>query len=394
MTTFNGHDRFNLVKATLCLKLKKEPCFIRNILRLLSGGMLVSVACVAVSTPAVELGDLQTPQTELQERLRGRSDCLGWYDFGKVPEGLTFEPAPEQDPLAETAGSLTGQRATRIFHGRFRGDVLDLPETGFTLSCWLKVNKLEAVDRDRYKRSVGGVMASGSGYYNGWRLLVSPGSSTVTFALGRPEGSECVSSSGFFTINQWHHVAVTWAENTLALWIDGTLRAETTMAVGYHRATTLKYFRIGECSQGTGVLDFEIADLGFFSTALAGETFEGLGNPDALLARRFAEFLQKVPLRSADGGGALRAEQERRYRRYFVPLLTLTGYDDSRAFRQAHSYTRFLVAGSYLRSGMENEAKKAFRQLAGRSSERKLRDRQVGVGLDVIKNGCRQSRCA
>ncbi len=326
--------------------------------------MLLIVTWVTLSGEAVELADLQTSQPELQGRLRARSDCLAWYDFGKVPHGLTFDPGPERDRPAETTASLQGQRATRIFHGRMRGKVVDLPETGFTLCCWLKVNKLEQVDRGGYKRSVGGVMASGSGYYNGWRLLAAPHSSRLTFSLGHPEGSKSVSSSGYFTTEQWHHVAVTWHQNVLQMWIDGTLRAESTVAVSYHPATTHKVFRIGECSEGTGVLDFEIADLGFFNSPLPGEMFEGLGNPDALLARRLTEFLQQIPAPPVGGSGPDCSEQERRFRGYFEPLFDLAGFADSRALKQARSFARLEVARSLLRDAAEDDARRAFRQLA------------------------------
>ena len=319
---------------------------------------------MSVFVQAVDLTGLQTSQAVLQEQMRVRSDSLAWYDFGEVPEGLLFEPAPEGDELRETKGSLEGQRATRVFHGRLKGEVLDLPETGFTLCCWLKVNKLEKVDRGGYNRSVGGVMASGSGYYNGWRLLASPDSSTLTISLGQSEGSKSVSSSGFFTAEEWHHVAVTWVQDSLALWIDGTLRAKSTTALSYNPATTLKYFRIGECSEGTGVLDFEIADLAFFSTVLPDELFEGLGNPDVLLTRKLTEFLQEAPLPSAEVPGSVRTEQELRYRSYLGSLLALTEYEDSRGFQRACSYARLLIARSLLRSGMEDDARAAFGDLA------------------------------
>ena len=324
--------------------------------------LLAGMACVAACAQAVELTGLLTSQAALQDRLRARRDCLAWYRFGEVPDGLTFEAAPEQDALVDVAGSVDGQRATRIFHGRMKGALLDIPETGFTLCCWLKVNKLEAVDRSGYKRTAGGVMASGSGYYHGWRLMVSPQSSTLTFSLGRPEGSRSVSSSGFLTVGEWHHVAVTWDHQNLVLRIDGVSRAETTTSMSYHPATTLKYFRIGECSEGTGVLDFEIADLGFFSTTLPGEVFEGLGNPDVLLARKLSEFLQQIP--PPPRGRVLANARERRYRRRFEPLLALTGCEDSPAFCQTRSYARLLVARSWLRSGMADEAQRAFQQLA------------------------------
>ncbi len=335
------------------------------------------------SAEALELRGLRTSQETLQDRLCARDDCLAWYRFGDVPEGLTFEPAPEGDTLVATPGGFEGQRATRIFHGRLEGPLLDIPETGFTLCCWLKVNQLEEVDRHGYKRTTGGVLASGSGYYNGWRLLVSPQASSISFALGRPEGSRNISSSGFLTAEQWHHVAVTWDHETLALWIDGVLRAETATAMDYVPAATLKYLRIGECSEGTGVLDFEIADLGFFSTALPGELFEGLGNPDAVLARKLVEFLEQVgpPPRP----GPLRDEQEREYRDRLKTLVTLTGCEDSPSFQQARSYARLLVAKSLRRSGMVKEAEKAFRQLAEDESAMLLHRARAMLALGDVQ---------
>lgn len=332
---------------------------VRRVFRLMFAGLV----CGAAAVQAVELTGLQTSQAALQGRLRARSDCLAWYSFGKVPEGLTFEPAPEKDTLNETAGSLPGQRATRIFHGMLKGPVLDLPATGFTLCCWLKINKLERVDRGGYKRDAGGITASGSGYYNGWRLVVAPDRSEINFAIGRKEGSTGLGSSGFFTPGEWHHVAVTWDRKTLTMWIDGTARAEATLATVYTPSASLKYFRIGECYEGTGVLDFEIADLGFFSTALSGEAFEGLGNPDAVLARRLSEFLQQIPP-PPTGKKATRGAEEQKYRKRFEPLLTLSGCENSPAFQEAHSYAHLLAARSFVRSGMKKEATKAFRQLA------------------------------
>jgi hypothetical protein len=324
--------------------------------------LLIFLACAATAAPPVELSGLRTSQTAVQARLSGRADCLAWYRFGPAPAQLSFEPAPEKDVLTDTAGSLEGQRATRIFHGMLKGPALDIPATGFTLCCWLKINKLEKVDRGGYQRSGGGIMASGSGYYNGWRLMASPDNGELSFAIGRPEGSTGISSSGFLTPGEWHHVAVTWDHKTLALWIDGASRAETTLTTPYTPSASLKYFRIGECSEGAGVLDFEIADLGFFSTALPAETFEALGNPDAVLARRLSTFLRQIP--AAPGGSKVDVAAERRYRKYFEPLLALKGCEDSPAFQEARSYARWCVAESLRRSGTGSEAEKAYRQLA------------------------------
>jgi hypothetical protein len=345
-------------------RLEMEHLKLRNA-RIMVGVVLplLLTCAVAASPPPVQLTGLQTSQAALQASLSARPDCLAWYRFGPVPAGLTFEPPPEKDPLTETAGSLPGQRATQIFHGMMKGAPLDIPASGFTLCCWIKINKLEKVDRGGYPRSGGGLMASGSGYHNGWRLMASPDSAGLSFAIGRPEGSTGISSTGFLTPGEWHHVAVTWDHKTLALWIDGTSRAETTATTTYTPSASFKYFRIGECNEGTGVLDFEIADLGFFASALPEATFEGLGNPDAVLVRRLSEFLRQIP--TPPSGSSPDAAAERRYRQSFAPLLALQGCENSPAFQEARSYARLCVADSLRRSGAGAEAEKAYRQLAG-----------------------------
>ena len=81
---------------------------------------LAGAMCGIGAARGVDLTGLRTSQTDIQTALRARPDCLAWYSFGQVPEGLTFVPAPEKDPLTETPGSFGGQRATRIFHGNWQ----------------------------------------------------------------------------------------------------------------------------------------------------------------------------------------------------------------------------------------------------------------------------------
>ena len=104
---------------------------LRNVYR----PLLASLVCTATAAHAVDLIGLRTSQADLQRRLQARADCLAWYEFGARPEGLTFHPAPEKDTLRETDGAFPGQRATCIFHGKMTGPLVDIPETGFTLSC-------------------------------------------------------------------------------------------------------------------------------------------------------------------------------------------------------------------------------------------------------------------
>ncbi len=234
------------------------------------GLLLVGLSTVS-AVQAAGLADLRATQNVTAEELRARDDCLLWVDFADAAaEGLRFAPGPDEGALTPTTGRWPGQKATRIFHGNLMREAIHVPDSGFTLCCWLRVNDLEKVDRLGHNRIAGGVMAVGSGYYNGWRLLVVPATSALTFELGRPEiGARRVSSAGHLTKGDWHHVAVTWNHETLAMWIDGKLRAETVVTMAYNPGPGAPWLRIGECGSGLGVLDFEIADLGIFSSDAA-----------------------------------------------------------------------------------------------------------------------------
>jgi hypothetical protein len=99
-------------------------------------------------------------------------------------------------------------------------------------------------------------------------------------------------------------VAVTWDRETLALWMDGILRAETPVIMRYHASTTSPSFRIGECDSGLGGLDFDIAELGFFSAALAADDLRRLGDPDLEFRSALSRFVEQIglPPDGADGG--------------------------------------------------------------------------------------------
>ena len=315
----------------------------------LAGGLL----------PAGDLSDLRTVYRGLHEQVRKREDCLLWIDFGNPnAQELTFVPGPGKGALTTVEGRLPGHTAGHIFYGRLMRPAVGVPESGFTLCCWLRVNDLEKVDRLGYNRSAGGVMATGSGYYNGWRLLVSPKNSALTFELGRPGiGARKLSSSGHLTAGIWHHVAVTWDHETLAMWIDGRVRAEAVVTMAYHPGPKGSWFRIGECDSGLGVLDFDIADVGIFGAALPADTLERLGDPDLEFRKELTRFVTRVTPPSVHDG-------EEAYRRQFAPLLALAGCDDSRTYRTVKGTVRLRVAESFRRERRIDGARRAYAELA------------------------------
>ncbi len=337
-----------------------------------AGGCRIHPETLAPARPAATapasataLADLRTTQAAMRARLRERADCLAWYDFEDLAAtGLKFEPGPGKGVLTPTAGAWPEQKAVRLFYGQLMRSAIHIPDTGFTLCCWLRVNDLEKVDRLGYKRSAGGVMATGSGYYDGWRLSVAPASSTLAFELGRPEvGARQLSSAGQLTTGRWHQVSITWNRETLALWIDGVVRTESVVTMAYNRGPVGSWFRLGECDSGAGVLDFDIADVGFFGTALPAELLQSLGDPDLEFRKELTRFVtQMTPPASPRG------KDEEAYRRQFAPLLALSGCNDSPAFITARSVARLRVAESFTREKRLAEARQAYTELASDES--------------------------
>ena len=313
---------------------------------------------------AMELPDLRATQKAAHGRLRSRPDCIAWYDFeDTAAAGLKFVPGPDKGVLTPKPGRWPGQEAVNVFHGKLMRKAIHVPDAGFTVCCWLRVNDLEKVDRLGYKRDVGGVMATGSGYYDGWRLAVTPSRSRLMFGLGRPEvGSRLLSSSGHLTTGKWHHVAVTWDRETLGMWIDGQLRAETTVTMPYHAAPGASWFRIGECDSGVGVLDFDIADVGIFGAALPADTLKRLGDPDLEFRKGIARFVTHIAPPSSRGDG------EEAYRRQFDPLFALSGCDDSPTFRTVKAMARLRLAESFVRDKRMADARRVYAELAGDGS--------------------------
>jgi len=272
--------------------------------------VLILTAAFGAGQAAGAPFDLQELRTAAQRAARSRPDLISWYTFAGVKqEGLAFDPGPQKGTLAKTEGRWKNQNAVHIFHGMLKGKPVHPSERGFSVCFWLRVHDWEKVDRNGYKRNNGGVMAVGSGWYGGWRIVVAPASGTISFGLGNPGRiRKSVSAPGCLAQEHWHHITVTWDRTTLRLYTDGALQAEAAADIPYtppHRGPDL--LRIGECGYGVGVLDFDIADLAFFSRPLPADLIKRLGDPLTDLVAELSRRLGQARMKRAGKSGA--AEQ-------------------------------------------------------------------------------------
>ncbi len=304
--------------------------------------------------------DARELRNAVVRRVRALPSLVRWYDFTTTaPEGLTFDPGPQNGAPAKVPGRWPGQGAVHIFHGMLQGNPVNPSASGFSVSFWLRIRDWEKVDRAGYKRNNGGVMAVGSGWYGGWRFVVTPAGGTIAFGLGGPDSArKTVSAPGCLDRRKWHHITLTWDRKTLRLYTDGAPQAEAEAAVPYtppHKGPN--QLRIGECGYGVGVLDFDIADLAFFSSPLPADLIRKLGDPLSDLVVELSRRLGRARAAVGKGEAALRTE--------LAALADIEGDPDSGfVVGNVRCLARLDIGDSFRRDRRWDEARRAYARVA------------------------------
>ena len=139
------------------------------------------------------------------------------------------------------------------------GDYVEVPDheslhlwERFTLTAW--IYQMES----RSSRIIDKI---GAGTSNGPHLDTHPGTTLRSCA------GNCVSSTSDYTLNEWHHVAVTFDDGDVKLYIDGALAGEG--IVPSPLAGNTLSLRIGAASDGGSLFHGLIDDAAVFNHALA-----------------------------------------------------------------------------------------------------------------------------
>ena len=205
--------------------------------RMAVGFILSAISWGAAAAPT-SLPDVSTLYRQAVRAAAGRPDKAFWYSFAAPEkEGLRFDPGLQKGKLEALAGPWKGRSAVHLFHGVLTGEPFAFAPDA-TVVFWLRVHGWEKVDRNGYKRTNGGVMAVGSGWYGGWRIVVTPASGTVSFSLGSsPDDVKAprvsLSAPGCLTLDRWHHLAIVRAGTMLRLYVDGNQQAEREVSAPY-----------------------------------------------------------------------------------------------------------------------------------------------------------------
>ena len=263
----------------------------------------------------------QTPASAWQadaEALKKRPGLVRFYSFksGETVQhnlagasaDMTFRPDARAALTTET-GRVAGNAAAVLDGGAFEAPALTLSSNAFTVSVWLR--PIAMGSKTGNSGSVNGMIASsGSGYNDGWRLLMYDWKTRrPSIELGRVKGAFSVQASDSLSAGFWNHLAATWDGARVRLYVNGMLSADRPYdepAVAPKAA-----LRLGFSGYGIGSLRMAADELAVFDTALppeevaslsmAGEPLPEPLKPQVRRAQEASSGVAYLALASADG---------------------------------------------------------------------------------------------
>ena len=195
------------------------------------------------------------------KNLAGETGDLFFID-GKAKPG---------EPFAEDWKTVSGRWPEKKAAWLDQCSLLDktyTTDTGkFTFECWVKF-----IDYGRYQvsdRNSGTIVTLGSGYGNGWRLIVLGTAYKLCFQIGGTDAVGRASmTSGNIALKTWQYVAITWDGKTMNTYVNGLLVGTREHKQPYIPINKLV---IGYSGYGTGSIKIEMDEAIIYSRALTAE---------------------------------------------------------------------------------------------------------------------------
>ncbi|MBT5605105.1 MAG: hypothetical protein HN742_40105 [Lentisphaerae bacterium] len=334
--------------------------------------VLVAVGALvqAANAPLPDARQLREAQ---RRELRNMPSLIRHHTFGDLQaEGLTFVPGSGTGALEIASSRWPGAKAVRIDRGWLQAETpLDIPESGFTVAVWFRHHGMGGLTHHNGRLAYrnGSIAASGSGYREGWRLLVTPGSGSTAFSIGRPEvGSISVSDRACIQPGTWHHVAATWDHEQMRLYVDGRLRGQTAYDGPATPSVPHSPFRIGEAGFGTGTVKLDVAEVAVFSEALSPGTICRFADPAASLVDAVRACLVAGDHAVSARSGAFwrrRAKREATARASYRCILEVDTSEKPYVLGNHKAIARLRMAESYRRERRFDDARREHDMVAG-----------------------------
>ena len=148
-----------------------------------------------------------------------------------------------------------------------------IPESG-DFTAMLFINVAGYTDRNKKEWPNGMVISCGSGYYDGWRLILLDENNFVPlFEIGRPDiGAISLRANYGLSKNSIHHLTIVWDESDnglgiMRIYIDGILVGER-KDVDVKPIITQQKLLVGYNDFGVGELDAKMYGVAYYNKAL------------------------------------------------------------------------------------------------------------------------------
>ncbi|MDX9867005.1 MAG: right-handed parallel beta-helix repeat-containing protein [Kiritimatiellia bacterium] len=242
------------------------------------------------------------------------------YAFGNLTGGAVSNAAGPGDAMLNKkapvtgAGRLAGSRAAVLDADVFSAPAVTQASNAFTVAVWLR--PLAAGSKKVGGGSGGMIVSNGSGYYDGWRLLLQDWRTRrPTVELGKEKGALNVQARDALSAGFWNHLAATWDGARVRLYVNGMLSAEKPHAGPL--VPPRGALCAGFSGYGVGSLNMAIDTLAVYDRALPPETIARIAlDGEALPAGCLPLLIRAQTAAGADAVGeasqAYRALAEKR----------------------------------------------------------------------------------
>ncbi len=341
-------------------------------MRIRMSATAITCACLCMLLPSAANPDTPLPDADqvrahLRDEIRATPSLLRYYTFSDLEEdGLSFEPGEAEGTFEITEGPWPEQSAARLDRGWLQGEAVDIPESGFTVACWFRHRGMGGLTHFEGRRAYynGGIVASGHGWRDGWRIIVTPRSGSVSFSIGRPEeGAISAKCPSGVREGQWHHLAATWDGRYINVYLDGSLRAEQAWSGEYTDGDPRRPLRIGEVGAGVGTVKLDVSELAIFGDALSAETIARLADPLGEQTGAVIACLMEGDRIAASDTGSV-TERESLARQQYRRILKLDTSENPFVLGNYHAIARLRIVESLRREGRFEQAREECRLLA------------------------------
>ncbi len=222
-------------------------------------------------------------------------------DLAGTAAAMTYKP-DNRSALTTGQGRVAGTAAVVLDSDSFVAPALVFPSNALTVALWLRPLAAGAKKADHGGTS-GMIVSSGSGYYDGWRLLIHNWETRQpSIGLGKEKGAFSLRAADALSVGCWNHLAATWDGARVRIYVNGMLSAEK--PYGEKAVAPKSGLCLGFSGYGVGSLKMAVDELAVFSRALPPERIAAL----SLAGQPLPETLEPHVRRAQEAAGAGDAE--------------------------------------------------------------------------------------